>query len=161
MAQNRRQFGERIIGTKENAQLVQTWQIIGQRRERISRQIENFQRLGKIKNLARKHRQAARQFQSPAPRQFPATQLFKRIQSCSTPIKKARTRRAFLKTKLPVGLQQIGRDITAVCSQFLQHGLVQPHIHLRRIAHLLGRATQFGRQFLANGQAAVQTEQFQ
>jgi hypothetical protein len=61
-----------IIGTKENAQLVQTWQIIGQRRERVARQIENFQRLGKIKNLARKRAQAARQFQSPAPRQFPA-----------------------------------------------------------------------------------------
>src|SRR3546814_7804999 len=46
-----------------------------------------------------------------------------------------------------------------VCSSDLR--LVQPHVHLRRIPHLVSRATQLGSQFLARGEAAVQAEQLQ
>ena len=60
---------------------------------------------------------------------------------------------------VPYSVQQIRGDITAVFGQLLKHGLVQPHIHLRRITHLVGGATKLCRQLLARPKAAIKTKQ--
>ncbi|TDQ39333.1 hypothetical protein DFQ45_10221 [Thiopseudomonas denitrificans] len=57
--------------------------------------------------------------------------------------------------------EQLGRNVAAVCGDARQHLLVQPHVHLGRVAHQLGRAAQLGGQLLAGGQAAVQVQQLE
>ena len=49
-----------------------------------------------------------------------------------------------VKPRIPRESQQFLRDVAAVGSQLLQHRLVQPHVHLRRFGHLVGRAAEFG-----------------
>jgi hypothetical protein len=44
--------------------------------------------------------------------------------------------------------EQFLGHVATVVRQTLQHGLVQPHVHLGRIRHLVGGAAQFSRQFL-------------
>ncbi len=46
-------------------------------------------------------------------------------------------------------LHELFRNVASVLGQFLQHRLVQPHIHLSRIAHFLSWASQFSRQFFS------------
>ncbi|MFB9123881.1 hypothetical protein ACFFYR_11930 [Paraburkholderia dipogonis] len=41
-------------------------EIVGQRGERVAREVENFQRIGEVENLARKFSQAASQFAAGA-----------------------------------------------------------------------------------------------
>jgi len=54
-------------------------------------------------------------------------------------------------------VEQFLRNIAAVIGELLQHGLVQPHVHLCRVAHLLGRAPKFDRNLLPRGKAAIET----
>ena len=44
-------------------------------------------------------------------------------------------------------LQELFRNVASVIGEFLQHRLVQPDIHLRRIAHFMSWTPQFSRQF--------------
>ena len=48
------QLGEAVVRTKNNAQLVQPGQIIGQRCQRIVRQVQNLQRVGQRENFGGK-----------------------------------------------------------------------------------------------------------
>jgi hypothetical protein len=59
LADHGRQFGEGIIRAKQDAQLAQARQIVGQRSQRIARQIENLQRVCQIEDLAREFVQPA------------------------------------------------------------------------------------------------------
>ena len=64
--------------------------------------------------------------------------------------------------RFPAALvQQFHRDIAPVLCNFLEHGLMEPGIHLRRIIHQIGGASKFSRKFLAGFIAAVNVEQFQ
>jgi hypothetical protein len=56
---------------------------------------------------------------------------------------------------------QLRRNVAAVLRDLLQYGLVQPHVHLCRVAHQIGRAAELGRKFLACRVAAVDVEQLQ
>ena len=58
-------------------------------------------------------------------------------------------------------VEQFLRNVAAVFGKLLQNGLVQPHVHLRRIAHLPGRAAELDSQLLAGGEAAFQTQEFE
>ena len=69
-----------VIRTKQDAQLVQPWQIVGQRSQRIRGQIENLQRLGQVENLAWKFSQATGQLQMATSRQLAGAQVFKGVQ---------------------------------------------------------------------------------
>ena len=69
---HRRQFGEPIVRTEQNAQLVQPRQIVGQRCQRIPGQIENLQRLGQSENLVREIVSPHASFRRRLPASLPA-----------------------------------------------------------------------------------------
>jgi len=58
-------------------------------------------------------------------------------------------------------VEQFLRHVAAVVGDLLQHGLVQPHVHLGGIAHEVGRAAELDGEFLAGREAAVDVEQLQ
>ena len=62
---------------------------------------------------------------------------------------------------LPLLMHQLFRNVPAVSRQLLQHGLMQPDVHLGRVSHLVGGTTEFRREFFARGQAAVEPQQLQ
>ena len=41
--------------------------------------------------------------------------------------------------------QKVLRNVAAALGEFPQHGLVQPHVHLRGVTHLVGRTAELGR----------------
>ena len=71
-----RSDGKADVWAVARSLLRQPRQIVRQRRERIARQIESFQRIGKIENLAWKLSQTAGQFKSPRIGQLSGAQLF-------------------------------------------------------------------------------------
>lgn len=58
-------------------------------------------------------------------------------------------------------MQQFLGYVAAVGREFLQHTLMQPHVHLRGVAHLGRGTTQLDGQFLARRETTVQIEQLQ
>src|SRR5215475_6872295 len=57
--------------------------------------------------------------------------------------------------------QQFLRNVPTIVCELLQHGLVQPHVHVCRVAHLVSRAAELGRKRLARRKAAVETQKLQ
>lgn len=57
------------------------------------------------------------------------------------------------------GLQKLFGNVAAIFGKLSQHGLMQPHIHLGGVAHLVGRRAQLPGQFFACSEAAVEVEQ--
>jgi hypothetical protein len=57
-------------------------------------------------------------------------------------------------------LQKLFGNVASVLGKFLQHRLVQPDIHLRRIAHFLSWAPQFSRQFFSGDETAIEAQEF-
>jgi hypothetical protein len=57
--------------------------------------------------------------------------------------------------------EQLFWNISPVVGQFLQHRFVQPHIHLCRIAHLVGRTTQLCGERFARSQATINSEKLE
>jgi hypothetical protein len=51
--------------------------------------------------------------------------------------------------------------VPAILCELLEDGLMQPHVHLRRISHLLLGAFQFGRKPLSRLEAAIQVEELE
>ena len=57
LAQHGGQFGKRVVGRKQNAQLFKACQIGGQAAELVARQVENLQRVSQLKQRAGKFAQ--------------------------------------------------------------------------------------------------------
>src|SRR5262249_44411070 len=57
--------------------------------------------------------------------------------------------------------EQLLRNVAAVVRDLLEHGLVQPHVHGGRVAHLVRRTAELGRQLLTRPEAAVEAEKLQ
>ena len=58
-------------------------------------------------------------------------------------------------------VEQFLRNVAAVVGELLQYGLVQPYIHLCRVAHLLGWTPEFDCKLLPCSKAALETQQLQ
>ena len=53
-------------------------------------------------------------------------------------------------------LQEPLWNVAPILGEFLQHRLVQPQIHLRRIAHVLSWASQFSRQLFPSDETTIE-----
>jgi hypothetical protein len=73
--QHFRHFSELIVRTKDHAQFMQARQIVRQRRERVTGEVEYLQRVRELVDFRRKSRQAARQIEAFSANQVAGAEL--------------------------------------------------------------------------------------
>ncbi len=58
-------------------------------------------------------------------------------------------------------IQQFLRNISTVLGNLLQHGFMEPHVHLCRITHFICGAAKLDREFFTRFKAAIEVQEFQ
>jgi hypothetical protein len=73
------------------------------------------------------------------------------------------TYRGLLKLRSPVWLlsEKLFWYVASIVCELLEDGLMQPHVHLGRIAHLLFGTSEFGRKLFSRIETAIQVEQLE
>ncbi|CAM2186034.1 hypothetical protein BLAT2472_80231 [Burkholderia latens] len=75
-AEHFRQFGKAIAGCEQDAQPPQPREVVRQSGQRIAGQVQHFERVGQVEDLARKFGQPARELELPGAGQLAGLQLF-------------------------------------------------------------------------------------